>query len=128
MQTILLRRPLRCLLLAVVAAALSGPGFAARVAGAVPSPSDVQGSAQQSTQVQNDESASLREGTITALDPSGTRLQVQGTWLGLVAGKTLAMRQGRPVGLATLRVGETIRFTVSPGGTEAASLRLIYAP
>ena len=128
MQTILHRRPLRCLLLAVVAAALCGPGVAARVAGAAPSASAVQGSAQQPAQVQNDESASLREGTITALDPSGARLQVQGTWLGVVDGKTLAMRQGRPVGVATLRVGETVRFTVAPAGTEAASLRLIYAP
>ena len=128
MQSILRRRPLGRLLVAVAATALAGPCVAARVGGAAPSASAVQGSAQQSSQVQNDESASLREGTITAIDASGTRLQVQGTWLGVVDGKTLAMRQGRPVGLATLRVGETIRFTVAPGGTEAASLRVIYAP
>ena len=128
MQSILRRPPLRGVVLAVVATALAGPSLAARVAGAAPSASAVQGLVQQPSQVQNDESASLREGMITALDTSGTRLQVQGTWLGLVDGKTLAMRQGRPVGLATLRVGETIRFTVTPGGTDAASLRLIYAP
>ncbi len=128
MQLIIRRRPLRGVLLAAVATALCGPGLAARVAGAAPSAAVVQGSQQQSTQIQNDESASLREGTITALDASGTRLQVQGIWLGLAEGKTLAMRQGKPVGLATLRVGETIRFTVTPGGSEAASLRLIYAP
>ena len=129
MQLIIHRSPLRGLLLAAIATALSGPSLAVRVGGATaPAASAVQGLAQQPARIQNDESASLREGTITALDASGTRLQVQGTWLGLVDGQTLAMRQGRPVGLATLRVGETIRFTVAPSDTEAASLRLIYAP
>lgn len=129
MQLIIRRRPLRGLLLAVAATVLAGPSLAVRVGGAAaPSASSVQGLAPQSAHVQNDESASLRQGTITALDANGTRLQVQGIWLELVDGKTLTMRGGKPSGAATLKVGETIRFTVAPGSAEAASLRLIYAP
>jgi hypothetical protein len=129
MQLIIRRPPLRGFLLAAIAMALAGPTLAVRVGGAVaPSASAVQGLTPQPAHVQNDESASLREGTITALDANGARLQVQGVWLVLVQGKTLAMRQGKPVDIATLKVGETIRFTVAPGSTEAASLRLIYAP
>jgi hypothetical protein len=129
MKTSIHRRPLRGFLLIAFAATLAGPSFAVRVGGAAaPSASAVQGLAPQPAHVQNDESASLRQGAITALDASGTRLQVQGIWLDLVDGKTLAMRKGKPVDIATLKVGETIRFTVAPGSTEAASLRLIYAP
>lgn len=129
MQPIIRRWPLRGVFLAALATAFAGPSLAVRVGGAAaPAASAVQGLAQQPARVQNDESASLRQGTITALDPSGARVQVQGTWLEIVDGKTLAMRQGKPVGLATLKVGDTIRFTVAPGTTEAASLRIIYAP
>ena len=129
MQAIVRRPLLRGFILAVIATALAGPSFAVRVGGAAAPPaSAVQGLAQQPARVQNDESASLRQGTITALDASGARLQVQGTWLEIVDGKTLAMRQGKPVDLTTLKVGDTIRFTVAPGSTEAASLRIIYAP
>jgi hypothetical protein len=129
MQLIIRRPPLRGLLLAAVAMALAGPSLAVRVGGAAaPSASAVQGLTPQPAPEQNDESASLRQGTITALDANGARLQVQGIWLELVQGKTLAMRQGKPVDIGTLKIGETIRFTVAPGSTEAASLRLIYAP
>ena len=129
MQLIIRRSPLRGFFLAALAIGLAGPSLAVRVGGAAaPAASAVQGLVQQPARAQNDESASLRQGTITALDPSGARLQVQGTWLEIVDGKTLAMRQGKPVDLATLKIGDTIRFTVAPGSTEAASLRIIYAP
>jgi hypothetical protein len=129
MQLIIRRWPLRGLLTALAAATLAGPSLAARVGGEpAPSASVVQGLVSEPAHLQNDESASLRQGAITALDPSGARLQVGGIWLELVDGKTLAMRQGRPVAIGTLKIGETIRFTVVPGTTEAASLRLIYAP
>jgi hypothetical protein len=117
------------LLLITALAGCTGPVLAAGVVGApAPSPATVQGLTQQSAQVQADESASLRQGTITALDASGKRLQVHGIWLEMVDGKTLATRNGAPVATESLKVGETIRFTVAPGTAEAASLRLIYAP
>ncbi|MEO6897425.1 MAG: hypothetical protein ABI218_12350 [Caldimonas sp.] len=122
------RRLCRVVLLAALAAHAT-LGYAARVGGEqAPSPAAVQALAQQPAQAQADESASLRQGTITALDPKGTRLQVQGIWLEIVDGKTVAIRNGRAIGAESLKVGETIRFTVAPGSTEAASLRLIYAP
>ena len=129
MQTSTSRRPWRGLVLGAALAALAGPSLAGRVGGeTAPSAATVQGQAAQPASVQNDESASLRQGTITALDAKGARLQVQGIWLEVVDGKTLALRNGKAVGVDTLRVGETIRFTVAPGSAEAASLRVIYAP
>lgn len=121
------RRAVTLLIVAIAAGA--GPALAAGVVGApAPSAAAVQGLAQQPAQAQTDESASLRQGAITALDAGGTRLQVQGIWLEIVDGKTVATRNGRPAATASLKVGETIRFTVAPGIAEAASLRLIYAP
>ena len=120
---------MRAALLIATCAALAGPALAARVGGeTAPAPATVQGLTQQPATSQTDESASLRQGTITAVDAKGARLQVQGVWLGVVDGKTIAMRGGRPAELASLRVGETIRFTVAADTPEAASLRLIYAP
>jgi hypothetical protein len=119
----------RGMLAIAVLAAVGGPASAVGVVGAqAPSAATVQGLAQQPAQVQGDESASLRQGTITALDASGKRLQVHGIWLEVVDGKTLATRNGTPVTTDSLKVGETIRFTVAPASAEAASLRLIYAP
>ena len=129
MESFIGSRLLRCILVVAVGAAFASPSFAVRVGGAAaPSASAVASPGQQPSHLQADESASLRQGAITALDASGARLQVQGIWLDVVDGKTLAMRKGKPVGLDTLKVGETIRFTVAPGSNEAASLRLIYAP
>jgi hypothetical protein len=111
-----------------LAAAAPLPVAAARiVGGAAPSASAVQGAAAQPAQVQNDESASLRQGTIAAIDGRGARVQVQGVWLDLVDGKTQLLRNGRPAGLDTLKAGEAIRFTVVPGGA-APALKVIYVP
>ena len=123
------RRSTGPLLLAAIAVLAAGPALAARVVGdAAPAPGAVRTLARQQPAASADESTNLRHGTITALDPSGKRLQVQGTWLEIVEGKTVATRDGRDVALATLKVGETIRFTAVAGTTEAASLRWIYAP
>ncbi len=128
MQTSSRWQPRRGLLLIAALETLSGPSLAVGISGATAPPASVvQAQPVQPANVQNDESASLRQGTITALDAKGARLQVQGIWLELVDGKTLAIRDGRTVGVDSLRVGETIRFTVAPGTAEAVSLRLIYA-
>ena len=129
MQTSISRRRAHRALLIAALATVAMPSHAVRVGGApAPSASAVQALVPQAAQAQNDESASLRQGTVTALDPQGTRLQVQGQWLDVVDGKTLATRKGKTVGIDTLKVGDTIRFTVAPGNAEAASLRLIYVP
>lgn len=102
---------------------------ASRVGGAAaPSASAVQGAAQQPAHVQADESASLRQGTIGAVDERGARVQVQGVWLDVVAGKTQLLRNGQAAGLETLKPGEAIRFTVGPGSGVAPAMKVIYAP
>jgi hypothetical protein len=101
---------------------------AVRVDAGAPAASAVLNSPQQPAHAQADESASLRQGVITALDERGTRLQVQGIWLDVVAGKTQVLRNGQPAKLETLKVGDAIRFTVAPGATEGQAVRVIYAP
>ncbi len=106
-------------------AALAG---AVRVdAGAAPAASAVMKSPQQSAAAQADESASLRHGIVTALDPRGVRLQVQGIWLEVVADKTQLLRDGKPAALDTLKVGDPVRFMLAPGA-EGQALRTIYVP
>jgi hypothetical protein len=114
---------------ALALAAAATVASASRVAGApAPAASSVQGATHQPAQVQADESASLREGTVGAVDERGGRVQVQGIWLELAAGKTRLLRGGEPAGLDSLKAGETIRFTVLPGNGATATLKVIYAP
>ncbi|MDQ6638503.1 MAG: hypothetical protein M3Z15_02415 [Pseudomonadota bacterium] len=123
---------MRAACFAVTALALASAttlASAVRIGGAAaPAASAVQGTAQEPAQGQADESASLRQGTIGAVDERGMRLQVQGIWLDLVAGKTQLIRKGQAAGLETLKAGEAIRFTVVPGSSGASALKVIYAP
>lgn len=129
MRSIKNRSRLRDGLLVVAGALIVSQSLAGRVGGAAaPSAATVQGSPQQPASVQADESASLRQGIVTALDPKGMRLQVQGIWLEASEGKTKLIRGGREARLDTLTVGETVRFMVGPGSAEATSMRVIYAP
>ena len=95
--------------------------------GSAPAASAVQAAVPQPPHIQTDESASLRQGTIGAVDARGARLQVQGVWLDLAA-TTQLLRSGTPAGLDTLRAGESIRFTVLPGSAAAPTLKVIYVP
>jgi hypothetical protein len=102
---------------------------ASRVGGAPPpAASAVQAAAQQPAHAQADDSASLRQGTVAAVDERGARVQVQGIWIDIVAGKTQLLRNGRAAGLDTLKSGEPIRFTVVPGSGGAPAMKVIYAP
>ena len=120
-------RALACL---VAALGIAPSSLASKVGGpSAPAASAVQTSVQQPASAQSDESASLRQGTVTALDESGARLQVQGVWLGVVAGKTLVLRQGKAARLDSIKPGDVVRFMVAPGTDEGApSLRVLYAP
>jgi hypothetical protein len=119
----------RAAALLVIGVAVAGAAPAVRVGSApAPAASAVQTSAQQPQNVQADESASLRQGVVVAIDERRGRLQVQGVWLEMVAGKTKLLRDGRPAALDTLKAGEAIRFTVAPDSSGAPSLRLIYVP
>ena len=69
--------------------------------------------AQQPAHVQADESASLRQGTIGAVDARAGRVQVQGIWLDARRRQDAAAAQ-RPSRRRSRRstAGEAIRFTV----------------
>jgi hypothetical protein len=122
-------RPLRALIVAALGLGLCSLSLAIRLENAgAPAASAVLRTPQQAATAQADESASLRHGVITALDERGARLQVQGIWLEVVAGKTQVLRNGEPVKVDTLKVGDAIKFTVAPGTTETQAVRVIYAP
>jgi len=122
-------RPLRALAIAALGLGISSLSLAIRIENAgAPASSAVLGSPQQAAKAQADESASLRQGLVTALDAGGARVQVQGVWLEVVAGKTQVLRNGQAARLDTLKVGDTIRFTVTAGSADAQALRVIYAP
>jgi hypothetical protein len=129
MNTLLLLRRARAAAIAGAGVTLVCTASASRIGNAgAPAASAVQAAAQPPAHVQADERASLRQGTIAAVDEHGARLQVQGVWLDVVADKTKLMRNGQPARLDTLKTGESIRFTVSPGRGTAPSLGVIYAP
>ncbi|MEO8311280.1 MAG: hypothetical protein ABI520_08930 [Caldimonas sp.] len=116
-------------LVALALATIATVAGAVRVGGgAAPSASSVQGAAQQPAQAQADESASLRHGTIRAIDERVTKVQVHGVWLDLVAGKTQLLRNGEPAGFETLKPGEAIRFTTESATAAAPAMKVIYVP
>lgn len=125
-------RRVRTASLALVTLGLSSvatTASAVRVSGAAPpAASAVQSATQEPAHVQADESASLRRGTVGAVDERATRVQVQGIWIELVAGKTQLLRNGQAAGLETLKPGEPIRFTVVPGSGAGPAMKVIYAP
>lgn len=124
-----LQTGLRAALLLALGTAIASASVASRVNGqGAPAASSVRGASVQPASEQADESASLRKGLVTSLDERGTRVQVQGVWLDVVAGKTQLSRLGQPSRVDTLRVGEAIRFTVAPGVVERQALRVVYAP
>ena len=85
MKDFLSTRRVRAVLLACGAVGLASVApfaNAVRVGGApAPTASAVQGAAQEPAHVQADESASLRQGTIGAVDERGVRVRVQGVWI-----------------------------------------------
>jgi hypothetical protein len=121
-------RWLRALAIGAASFAFATLAGAVRVDAGPPAASAVLAAPQQAANAQSDESASLRVGVITALDARGTRLQVQGIWLDVVADKTQVLRNGEPAKLETLKVGDTIKFMVAPGAGETQTVRVIYAP
>ena len=127
MKTLRSSFPLRRSLALVAGLALAASASASRISGAAaPAASAVQAGVQEPAHLQADESASLRQGTIQSVDAGGSRLQVQGIWLALSAGKTRLLRGGKPAALDTLKAGESIRFAVGAERGSAPTVRVIY--
>jgi hypothetical protein len=108
----------------------AGPAGATRVGGGqVPDASSVRAGPLEPAHLQADESASLRQGTIAAIDAAGARLHVtQGVWLALDRAKTQLVRNGQAAALETLQVGEAIRFTIVANPGAPATMKVIYVP
>jgi hypothetical protein len=110
----------------------AGPAAATRVGGGVgqvPAASAVRAAPLEPAHLQTDESASLRQGTIAAIDAAGARVQMtQGVWLALDPAKTQLVRNGQTAGLETLKVGEAIRFTIVADPGAPATMKVIYVP
>ena len=66
----------------------------------------------------------MQSGTITGVRSDarqiGTQIEVAGKWLLVMSGRTVVLRKGVLVGADTLRVGQTVKFsmaTLTPGET-----------
>ena len=74
----------------------------------------------------------LRSGAITAVSADGARIQVDGTWFKLAAGKTRVYQRGAELKTDALTRGTKIRFTIASGGTSGsgadAILGAVYIP
>lgn len=57
----------------------------------------------------------LRSGAITAVSADGARIQVDGTWFKLAAGKTRVYQRGAELKTNALTQGTKIRFTTASG-------------
>jgi hypothetical protein len=82
----------------------------------------------RSGMVAADDSAALREGVITALSADGHRVEVQGNWLRVVAGRTRFFQRGTEVTARQLQKGSKVKFTLAPGETDHATLGVVYVP
>ena len=74
----------------------------------------------------------MQSGTITGVRSDarqlGTQIELAGRWLLVLNGRTVVLRKGVQVGADTLRVGQTVKFsmaTLTPGET---ALGMVDAP
>ncbi len=118
-----------------LALALAGPAIAARVANeSAPSVAGKQQAAAAVTAPvaatpSADDSSSLREGVITAINDKRDQIEVNGSWLKVVAGSTRVFRQGRTVNAGDELVkGSKVKFTLAPGAADRATLGVVYVP
>ena len=70
----------------------------------------------------------LRFGAITAVSADGARIQVDGTWFKLAAGKTRVYQRGAELKTNALTQGTKIRFTIGSGSAAEATLGAVYIP
>ena len=119
----------RAATLLLVLSTAAGSALAVRVVSEpAPKPGAVREAASAAGANRADESNSLREGVITALSETADRVEVQGTWLDIVDGKTRIFRRGTAIAPSALQKGVKIRFTVAPGTGGRSTLGVVYVP
>ncbi|MDQ6681374.1 MAG: hypothetical protein M3Y67_10500 [Pseudomonadota bacterium] len=113
--------------LAITAA---GPAWAVRVTDArVPTTSAMGQAPQPSAAASHaDDSSSLREGTISDVSAKHDQIEVNGSWLKLVEGKTRVFREGRATSGDALAKGQKVKFTLAPGDAGRTTLGVVYVP
>lgn len=119
----------------IVMLALAGPAVAVRLANesapsvAIRSPAIAPATAPGASSPAADDSSSLREGVITAVNDKRDQIEVNGSWLKVVAGSTRVFRQGRTVNAVDELVkGSKVKFTLAPGAADRATLGVVYVP
>ncbi len=118
--------PTRVIVLLVALAPWSA-AHAVRVEGMGPSATQHESVASQpAASSQADDSSSLREGVITAIGAG--KVQIQGTWLNVVPGKTQVFRQRALVNASTLQKGQKVKFTLAPNTPDRSTLGVVYVP
>lgn len=123
-------------LLAVLVFVAAGQAFAVRVENAPPpSPDAVLKQSSSASSAHADDSSSLREGVITDVSEKRDQVQINGSWLQVVNGKTRVFRGGRSANAADELVkGKRVKFTLSPGAPGAPgaagslTLGVVYVP
>lgn len=115
-----------------IAALTSCFALSSHAAGALgsapPSAESVRSVRQVAPMAQADDSSSLRQGVVTALSPRRDWVYVNGTWLGVVEGRTRLFRLGKPVPAGALAEGQLLRFNLAPGRNDGTTLGVVYVP
>lgn len=107
--------------LAVAALLTSGAACADRIAGiAGIAPAAV------STTRPADAAQALRSGVVTAVGP--TKVEIDGKWYRIAAGRTLLLRKGLPVPASALAKGQKLSFSLASTTPGEQALGVIHVP
>lgn len=116
-------------IVSVLGFSLIAPALAVRLAGEPPQTATVSPNPTVAPTTTSDDSSSLREGVITAVNDKRDQIEVNGSWLKLVDGKTRVFRRGRAViGADELVKGSQVKFTLAPGAADPLTLGVVYVP
>lgn len=113
----------------VLAFSVVGQTWGSRVTGApAPPPDIVRRAGQPSSAAQADDTSSLRDGVITAVSAEGDQIEINGSWLNLVDGKTRVFQQGRTVKRDYVTKGQKVKFNLAPSDPKRATVGVLYVP
>jgi hypothetical protein len=77
---------------------------------------------------QADDSSSLRQGVVTDVSPKGDWVYVNGSWLGIVEGRTQLFQRGSAAQASQISKGQLLKFTLVPGAADRKTLGVVYVP
>lgn len=70
----------------------------------------------------------LRAGTVSGLRADGSQVQIDGTWYRLKPGRSLLLRDGRPVGTDALVAGQKLKFSLASATPGESALGVVHVP